>query len=149
VHVPSYTDLEVTLGKGGLKISGVDGAMQLKAAQTDADLLLTGGSVNATFGGGNVNIQIANRSWRGRNLNVSMATGNLSVIMPNEFNGDIDASVIRVGEIKNAHPAIKEREERNKFTPKLMNARAGSGGALLTFVMGDGTINFSGPPAAQ
>jgi hypothetical protein len=110
---------------------------------------LTGGSINATFGGGNVNVQIANRSWRGRNLNISMATGNLNVIVPAEFNADIDASVIRTGEIKNVHPGIKEREERNKFTPKLVNARAGSGGALLTFVMGDGTINFSGPPAAQ
>lgn len=148
VYVPSYSDLEVTLGKGPLKISGVDGTMQLKAAETDADLQFTGGSINAMFGGGNVNVDIANRSWRGRNLNVQMTTGNMNVTMPAEFNAEIDASVLRTGEIQNSHPSFKERDERNKFTPKKINARAGSGGALLTFVMGDGTIKFA-PPAAR
>jgi len=149
VHVPLYTDLEITVGKGGLKISGVEGAMQLKAAETDADLLLTGGSINATFGGGNVNVQIANRSWRGRNLNLNMATGNLNVILPANFNADIDASVIRNGEIQNAYPTLKAREERNKFTPKNINGRAGSGGAMLTFVMGDGVMKFSESAAGK
>jgi hypothetical protein len=149
VHVPSYTDLEVTVGKGALKISGVDGAMQLKAGETDADLQFTGGAINATFGGGNVNVQVAGRSWRGRNLNIQMAAGNLNIALPSDFNADIDASVLRTGEIKNANPVLKQREERNKFTAKNINARAGSGGAMLTFVMGDGTVNFSEPLPAK
>ncbi len=142
VRVPWYSDLEVTTGKGALKISGVEGVMQLKAAETDADLQLTGGTIIATFGGGNVNVRLASRSWRGRNLNIQMATGNLNVALPPDFNGDIDAAILRAGEIQNSYAPLKERD-RGKFTNKSIAGRAGGGGALLSFVLGDGIMKFS------
>lgn len=149
INVPMYSDIDLTLGKGALKISGIDGSMTIKAAETDADLDLTGGMINATFGAGNVNVRINSRSWRGRNMNVNMTKGNLNVILPADFNADIDASVIRQGEVRSTHPAVKEREERKKFTPTNMNARAGNGGALLSFVMGDGNVLISEKGSAQ
>lgn len=143
IHVPAYSDIDLTLGKGPLKISGIDGSMMVKAAESDADLELIGGMINATFGAGNVNVRINSRSWRGRNMNVNVTTGNLNVILPGDFNADIDASVIRSGDVQNTHSGVKEREERNKFTPKNINGRAGNGGPLLSFVMGDGTVKIS------
>jgi hypothetical protein len=145
VHVPSYTDLEVTVGKGAMKISGVEGAMQLKASETDADLQLSGGMVNGTFGSGTVNLRLMGRSWRGRNINLNMASGNLNVIMPKDFNADIDATVIRNGEIQNTFASLKECDDRDIFTPKSIKGRAGTGGAQLAFVMGDGVVKISEP----
>ena len=150
VHVPAMSDLQVTVGKGGLKVKGIEGAMQLKAAETDADLQFTGGSIIGTFGAGNVNVWVNTRSWRGRSLQMQLAQGNMNVILPSSFNADIDASILRTGEIQNTYPALTERESgKAKFTNKLIAGRAGNGGALLSFVVGDGIMKFSAEAAAQ
>jgi hypothetical protein len=140
VHVPSMSDISVTMGKGDLKVKGVEGAMQLKGPETNADLDFTGGAINATFGAGTVNVRINNRSWRGRSLQMQLATGNMNVIIPQFFNADIDASILRTGEIQN-YESFKERE-RGKFSNKMLLGRSGSGGALLSFVIGDGVLKF-------
>jgi hypothetical protein len=140
VHVPSMSDINVTMGKGDLKVTGVEGAMQLKGPETNADLDFTGGAVVATFGTGTVNVRIKNRSWRGRGLQLQLATGNLNIDLPPAFNADIDASILRTGEIKN-YESFKERE-RGKFGDKLIVAKSGSGGALLSFIVGDGVLKF-------
>jgi hypothetical protein len=142
VRVPALSDLSITLGKGNLKVKGVEGAMQLKGAETDADLEFTGGSVIGTFGTGNVNLWVNTRSWRGRSLQMQLATGSMNVVFPASFNADIDASILRTGEIQNTYPALKEREKA-KFTSKSMTGRIGNGGALLSFTVGDGMMKLS------
>jgi hypothetical protein len=150
VHVPQYTDLEISLGDGALKISGVEGTMLLKGGQTDADLNLTGGNVSSTFGGGTVNIQVANRSWRGRTLDVNMVKGTVNVIMPANFNVDMDASIAQSGEILNTHPGLKEGDDdAEKFTAKKVMGKVGSGGAQFTITVGDGNIKLSAPQQQQ
>jgi hypothetical protein len=142
VRVPAMSDLEITVGKGGLKVSGVEGSMQLKAAETDAELQFTGGAINGTFGAGSVNVRVNTRSWRGRSMQLQLAQGNMNVVLPPNFNADIDASILRAGEIQNSYAALRERE-KGKLTSKLIVGRAGSGGALLSFVLGDGVMKFS------
>jgi hypothetical protein len=148
VHVPALSDLQVTMGKGALKVKGVEGAMQLRAAETDAELEFTGGSVIGTFGAGSVNVRVNTRSWRGRSLQVQLATGNMNVILPPSFNADIDASILRTGEIQNTYAPLKEREKA-KFSSKLIAGRTGSGGAVLSFVVGDGIMKIFEEAAAQ
>jgi hypothetical protein len=143
VHVPAYTDIEVTVGKGLMTISGVEGASILKGTDIDADLTFSGGTVNAAFGTGNVNVKITSRSWRGRNLNMQLARGTLNLVLPEQFNADIDASVLRTGEIKNFYTTLKPRDEAKVFTKSTMAAKAGGGGALLTFVLGDGVMTIA------
>jgi hypothetical protein len=148
VHVPALSDLQVTVGKGALKVKGVEGAMQLRGAETDADLQFTGGAIVATFGTGTVNLWVNTRSWRGRSLQMQLATGNMNVILPESFNADIDASILRTGAIQNVYPPLKERE-KGKFNDKLIAGRVGNGGAVLNFVVGDGIMKFSPELAAQ
>jgi hypothetical protein len=64
------------------------------------------------------------------------------------FNGDIDAAVLRTGEVKNIFPGLEPRE-RNSIGPRLVRARAGSGGAILTFTVGDGTIQIGSVSSRQ
>jgi hypothetical protein len=134
--------LEINGGHGNLTVSKIEGAMQVRALSGDADLTLIGGSVSAVFGSGNVNIKITPRSWRGRQADFQLAAGTLSVEFPQNLNADIDAGILRAGKIENSIASLKPRG-RGKITEKSISARAGSGGAVFSFTVGDGTLRIS------
>lgn len=142
IKVPFYCDLEINGGKGDLKLTNVDGVMRVKAAEGNAVLNLVGGAITATFGAGNVDVNISSRSWRGRFADIQVASGNLNVQLPQNFNAEIDASVLRSGKIESSITSLKPRN-RTKFTEKQISAKAGNGGAPLTFTVGDGTLKMS------
>lgn len=142
IKVPQFCDLEINSGKGDLKLSNVEGAMQIKSFEGNGVLDLIGGLVDATFGNGNVDVKINSRSWRGRQAVIQVATGTLNVQFPLNMNAEVDASILRTGKIENALPSLKPRE-RVKFTEKAMIARAGNGGAFFSFTVGDGTLKLS------
>lgn len=139
LKVPVYSDLEINGGNGNLNLSNVEGAMQIRILQGDAALSLTGGTIRGVFGSGNVDIKIASRNWRGRSADFQLATGTMNIELPQNMHADIDASVLRTGKIENSIVALKPREKM-KFTEKSMTARAGNGGAVLSFTVGDGTM---------
>ena len=56
IRVPAQCDIEIDAGHGPVNLSGVEGAISLKALQSDAVLTLTGGAVRVTIGGGSVNV---------------------------------------------------------------------------------------------
>jgi hypothetical protein len=66
IKVPRYCDIDVDGGSGDLTVSGIDGAMKIKYLNANAKLDLVGGAINATFGGGTVDVTIPSRGWRGR-----------------------------------------------------------------------------------
>jgi hypothetical protein len=68
-----------------------------------------------------------------------MASGNLTVALQPGFSADVNADVLRLGEIKSSFPGL-QAQDRNSITARSMRARAGSGGATLSFTVGDGTI---------
>jgi hypothetical protein len=142
IKVPTYCDLEINAGKGDLKLANVEGAMQIKATESNATLNLIGGTISAVFGSGNVDVKIGTRSWRGRQAVVQLAAGTLNVQFPNNMNAEVDAAVLRNGQIENSLTALKPRE-KTKFSEKTMLARLGNGGALLSFTVGDGTLKMS------
>jgi Putative adhesin len=141
VKVPQICDLEINGGRGDLKISGIEGVMQIKALETNAELNLVGGTINAVFGAGNVNVKIVGRSWRGRHLDIQLAAGTINVQLPENLNAQIDASVLKTGKIENLYTQLKPRD-RTSFSERLINAKAGNGGALFSFTVGEGTINI-------
>ena len=141
IKVPVYTDLQIDGGKGDLIISNVEGEMRINFLESNAKLNLIGGSVIATFGIGEVEVVIPNPSWRGRSADVQLASGTMNVQLPLNLNANLNARVLRVGQIDNALTNLKPRD-RTKFTEKSISANAGSGGAFLTFTVGDGTLKL-------
>lgn len=141
IKVPRFCDLDINSGTGELNLSNVEGAIQIKAFAGNAKLDLIGGLINATFGKGDVDVKINSRSWRGRQAVFQLASGTLNVQFPINMNAEIDASVLRNGKIENSLP-LKPRN-RSKFSETSMLARAGNGGALLSFTVGDGTLKLS------
>ena len=141
LRVPITTDLEINGGVGPIGVTGVEGAIAVKAPQSEATLTITGGMVTTTITTGSVAVSIPVRSWRGAGVDIQLATGNLNVDLPVGFNGDVDADILRSGKIENKYPGFEERE-RGGLTEKTIRARVGSGGAALRFTVGDGTITF-------
>lgn len=142
IKVPIHCDLEINGGKGDLTLSAVEGAMLIKFLESNAKMDLIGGAIDATFGVGNVDVKIAARSWRGRMLNVGLASGNLNVQFPQNLSADVNASILKTGKIESSLENLKPRD-RTKFSEKSIIARAGNGGALLTFTVGDGGLKLS------
>ena len=141
IRVPAAVDLEVFAGRGPLSLAGVEGAVRVNAGDGPSELALVGGSVEATFLKGPVTVRVPARAWRGRGMSVKVASGDLTVELPPGFSGDLDAEVLRAGRVENTHPGLAPRE-RTRPTERSLQARAGQGGATLSFTVGDGTLRI-------
>jgi len=141
IRVPELTDIEIDAGIGPLKINGVEGTMRVNALQSDAQFSLTGGYFSAIIQRGAVSVAVPARSWHGLGMALQLAGGTLDVALASGFSGDIDGTVLRLGEIKNEYNGLTAREE-GASNPRLFEGRAGSGGAKLSFTVGDGTITL-------
>lgn len=142
IKVPALCDVDINVGKGTINLKGVEGAIIINAAESDAALSLTGGYVRATIGRGNIDINIASRSWRGAGADVQLGTGNMNLILPVSFNAYIKADVLRVGKIENNYPTLKP-EKLTTATEKSIQGIAGTGGTSLKFVVGDGLLRIA------
>lgn len=141
ISVPMATDLEINAGRGPIKLSGVEGAITLTATESETQMTLTSGTVIATVASGRIAVSIPTRSWRGAGADLRIAAGDLNVELPAGFNGDIDADVLRIGQISDTFSALESREKPG-ITQRVVRARAGAGGAFFKFTVGDGTIHI-------
>ena len=141
LRVPAATDLEIYTGRGPLNLTGVEGAIRLNAGESTANLTLSSGSINATVGSGSVLLRIPARSWRGQGADIRLVSGDLTLELLANFNADIKADVLRTGRIENTYAGLMPLE-RTTPTETSLRARAGAGGATLSFVVGDGTLRI-------
>jgi hypothetical protein len=141
VKMPVMTDVIVDAGVGPINISGVEGALRLNAMSSDADLSLTGGLVQVLIQKGTIKLRIPARSWHGLGSEFQLASGTMTVELPPGFSADINADVLRAGQIKSTFADLQPTS-RNSIQPSTMRARAGSGGATLTFTVGEGGIEI-------
>lgn len=143
IKVPRYCDLNINGGIGDFTLSGVDGEIFVKYVNSNAKINLIGGSLQATFGEGTVDVTIPTRSWRGRFADIQLAAGTMNVQLPLSFNAEIDAAVLRSGQIENSFNELKPKTRNAQFTEKSISAKAGNGGVPLKFTVGDGTLKIS------
>jgi hypothetical protein len=142
LKVPAACDLEINAGRGALVVTGVEGTLRVYAGGgPDSLFALAGGDVEATVASGPVTVRPTARSWRGRGLRLHVASGDLTVELPIGFNGDVDAELLRAGRVENTYPGLSPRE-RTKPDERSLQARAGQGGAALSFTLGDGTLRI-------
>jgi hypothetical protein len=142
IKVPAVVDVDVSAGRGPLSFTGIEGSLQLNAGASDVIFDLAGGDVTATILSGTVLFRANAESWRGRGATVRLASGTMTVALPARFNADIDAAVLRTGEVTGEHDAFAPRHDATQ-TSRSWSVRAGSGGATLKFEVGDGAIRFA------
>ena len=141
LKIPALTDVDIDSGVGPIKLSGVEGSIQLEALQSDAELTLTGGYFSGLIQRGAVKVTIPSRNWRGLGAGLQLAGGTLEVLLAPGFSGDVDANILRAGEIKNSYTGLTPREGTTS-NPRLLLGRTGAGGAKLSFTVGDGTLEI-------
>jgi hypothetical protein len=141
ILVPEAVDLEINAGRGPIVLSGIEGAITLTATESETQMILRSGTVIATIGSGRVDVKIPARSWRGTGADVRVAAGDVNVELPAGFNGDIDADILRIGQITDTFSELATREKPG-ITDRVIRARAGAGGAFFKFTVGDGTIRI-------
>ncbi len=141
VKMPALTDLVIDAGVGPISISGVEGAFRLNAVSSDAKLSLTGGLVQVLIQSGSLSLHIPARSWHGLGSEFQIGTGKMSVELPAGFSADINADVMRAGQVTTAFSDLQPRS-RDSIRSNSIRARAGNGGATLTFTIGDGSIEI-------
>lgn len=143
IKVPRYTDVQIDGGTGDLFISGIDGTMRVNYLETNANIELTGGSINATFGAGNVDIKIPSSAWRGRFADVQLASGTLNLLLPTGISSQFDAVILRTGSIENNFEGFSPRDRREKFSSRSIVGKSGAGTIPLKFTVGDGNLKIS------
>ena len=139
IRVPVLSDLEINAGRGAINLAGVEGNIRLSGTQSEANLNLSGGTLSATIAVGKLNLNIPLRSWRGVGAEVRLAAGEVTIELPPGFNGDLNADILRSGQIVDSYGGLQPREKPG-ITPQTMRARAGAGGASFRVTVGDGTI---------
>lgn len=140
IRVPAMTDLDINTGCGSITISDVEGSIQVSAAESDMKLRLSGGAINAIVAIGKISLSVPVRSWRRGGADLRVASGEIAVELPPGFAADIDAEILRTGQITDSYSL--ESREKPGITSKLIKARAGAGGTPFRFTVGDGTITI-------
>jgi hypothetical protein len=148
IKMPALTDLEIDCGNGPIKVVGVEGALRINALASDAVLALTGGDAVITVQQGSIQLGIPGHSWHGLGADIKLASGAFTVELPPDFSADIDASVLRNGQVDNTYSGLAARDGETA-TSRSLRGRAGSGGATLAFTVGDGTLKIQPTSAKQ
>lgn len=141
IFVPEFSDLRIDGGRGDFELRGIEGAFAINYVESNALLRLVGGSVQVIIGKGNVDVTIAARSWRGRSADIQVADGNIDLRLPKNLNADLSLKILRAGRIANGYTSL-EPKPRTEFSDTFMDAIAGSGGAKLSFTIGDGNLTI-------
>ena len=146
IRIPALTDMDINSGVGAINLSGVEGALTLNALKSDANLTLTGGLVQVLIQTGALNLNIPGHSWHGLGAEFRMAAGDLNVALSSDFSMDLNADVLRSGDIHVELPNLKPRDN-GAINEKSIRARNGNGGATLNLTVGDGHIRLRTPEA--
>lgn len=139
IRVPFSTDLEINAGRGVINLGGVEGNIRISGTENEANLKLSGGTLSATIAVGKLNLNIPVRSWRGVGAELRLAVGEVTIELPVGFNGDIDAEILRSGQLVDSYGGLEPRVKPG-ITAQKMRVRAGAGGASFQLTVGDGTI---------
>jgi len=140
IGVPRYTNVEINGGIGDISLDGDEGDHRINAVNAKVNVTIRGGSLAATLAKGELNINVPPSGRRGLNIDASVVIGDLSMTIPENLSGDIDASVLRTGKIVNNIQRLKVRDRKVPFTDKLVQGRAGAGGPAIKLTVGDGSI---------
>lgn len=139
IRVPMAVDLDINAGRGPISLKGIDGNIRISSPQSETNLEFAGGTLSTTIGAGKVILKVLGRSWRGVGADIKVAAGDITLELPPGFSGDLDADILRAGEIENTYEGLEAREKPG-ITKHQVKGRMGSGGGFLKLTVGDGRI---------
>lgn len=139
IRVPMSVDLDINAGRGSISLKNVEGNVRVNSPQSETSLEFAGGTVLTNIAVGKVTLKVLGKSWHGVGTDIKVAAGDIVLELPAGFSGDLDADILRAGEIDIAYEGLEAREKPG-ITKQHIKGRMGSGGAFLRLTVGDGRI---------
>jgi hypothetical protein len=139
IRVPTAVDLDINAGRGPITLKNVEGNVRVSSPQSETRLEFAGGTLATTIAAGKVYLKVLGRSWHGVGADIKVAAGDIVLELPAGFSADLDADILRLGEIENSYEGVEAREKPG-ITKQHIKGRLGSGGAFLRLTVGDGRI---------
>ena len=157
--------IELTTGDGSVRLQGIQGRMTIRTGDGsitaselegsvtvstgDGGVMLSGRleDLSARTGDGAIDVNVLPGSTMRGDWNVSTGDGGVKILLPPDFNADIEATT-GDGGIATSGVAIAsssrpgERERRRERRRRELRGRVGSGGDMLTVRTGDGPVDI-------
>jgi hypothetical protein len=142
VFVPHNTGLALETTNGGLRVSDVDGTMNLHAVNGGLHLTRLGGNVTATTVNGGVHVELMGDHWEGRGLEASSTNGGVHVSVPQTYSARFEGSTVN-GSIQSDFAELPVTREREHSRPQSIRGALGGGGASIHASTMNGGLVFA------
>ena len=139
IRVPMSVDLDINAGRGPISLKAVEGNIRISSPHSETKLEFAGGTLSTNIGVGRVTLKVLGKRWRGVGADIKVAVGDIVLDLPPGFSGDLDADILRIGEIETTYEGLEVREKPG-ITKQKIKGRLGSGGGFLRLTVGDGRI---------
>lgn len=144
IRVPRNTDLELKAMNGGLKVNGVDGAMQLRTVNGGIKLSNVSGKIMGRTTNGGVKVGLNGAAWTGEGLDVETTNGGVKISIPSNFAANVIAGTVNGG-FKSDFPELQPPKSKSKYgwnRNKKINASLNGGGVTIRAVTTNGGIKI-------
>ena len=137
-------EITIRSGDGSIRMDHIEGKIDLETEDGSIGVEAKPTVLRARTSDGSIRMEIAADSSMTEDWDLQTADGSVTLTLPAEFNGQLDAET-RDGAVRARHPGItdeardgEDREERRRT----LKAKLGSGGRTLKVRSGDGTIRI-------
>lgn len=141
ILVPRATNLKLSTYNGGIKINGVDGAIEFEATNGGIHLSEVAGNVKGRTSNGGLHITLSGNGWKGSGLDVETTNGGVHLAIPENYAARVETGTVNGG-FKSEIPALNvERTERTRAMR--INTELNGGGAPIRVITTNGGVKIS------
>lgn len=137
-------DVTIRSGDGAIRMDAVEGKLDFETGDGSISGEAKPTSLRAHTDDGSIRIEVQRESKMDTDWDVETSDGTVTLTLPSDFNGLIDAES-RDGSVRANHPSIKDEQrdgESRDERRRTLKATLGSGGKLLRVRTGDGSIRI-------
>ncbi len=136
ISVPHAADLDLNTVNGGITVEDVRGDIEFSATNGGVSLMDVGGSVSGRTTNGGLKVQLSGDSWDGEGLDVRTTNGGIVLVIPDEFNAELESATTNGGISVDFPVTVSGRINRR------LRTTLGSGGPLLRAITTNGGVTI-------
>jgi hypothetical protein len=134
--VPLHSDLALRATNGNVEVTEVRGDLKVGSTNGNIRLLGVGGDVSGGTTNGSVVVELLGDEWYGEGVNVRTTNGSITLAIPEEYNGVLDAATTN-GSISVDFPITVSGKIGRR-----LRAELGTGGATIKAVTTNGSVKI-------
>lgn len=138
IFVPFKTSITASTTNGGVKLSDLEGDIEVDTTNGGLSLVRLAGNVKAHTTNGGVKVELDGNTWSGQGLDVTTTNGGVKMAIPANYSAQVDAGTTNGG-VNVEFPVTVS----GKIDQKQMRFSLGSGGPLLRARTTNGGVHIS------